>query len=79
MIDSAGRAAAVMSSTSGRAWTTTGPPLPKKNSVSRCLGAARAIAVPSASTCASVTPGFSRASAVKAAAPVGAVGDFGIT
>ena len=41
MIDSAGRAAAVMSSTSGRAWTTTGPPLPKKNSVSRCLGAAR--------------------------------------
>ncbi len=68
--DNAGRAGAVMSSTSARACTTTGPPLPKKNSVSRCLGAARAAAVPSASACASVTPGFSRASAVKTVAPV---------
>lgn len=40
--DNAGRAGAVMSSTSARACTTTGPPLPNKSSVSRREFAIRA-------------------------------------
>ena len=71
MIDSAGRRPASCRRPAGRACTTGAPPLPKKKSVSRWLGAARAAAVPSASTCASVTPAFTRASAVNTNGPAG--------
>ena len=77
--DNAGRAGAVMSSASARACTITGPPLPKKSSVSRCRGAALAAAVPSASAWASVAPGFSRATAVNTIVPAGASAARGIT
>ena len=77
-IDSAGRAVTVMSSPSGRACTAGAPPVPKKNSVELCRGAARAAAVPSASACATVTPGLSRPSAVNTIGPASAAGDSGI-